>query len=135
MNRHCYLRAYMCGIVVPTVFLLVAMFAFTMARYVYNEPIEIERVIVFPMAVIPNLWGVWNMLYVRLSESYRMPIGLHGALLVALIAPLGFSLAKLVGFELPFHRLLIVGVPAALAAYYLAWKYIVGFLNRLLDIP
>lgn len=135
MNRHRYLRAYMCGIVVPTVFLLVAMFAFTMARYVYKVPIQIERVIVFPMAVIPNLWGLWNMLYVRLSESYRIPIGLHGPLLVGLIVPLGFGLAKLIGFEFPFHRLVIVGIPTALAAYYLAWKYIVSFLNRTLDVP
>ena len=64
MSQHPYLRAYMAGITVPTVFLLVAMTGFIIARLVYNVPIPIERVIVFPMAVIPNLWGVWNMLYV-----------------------------------------------------------------------
>lgn len=135
MKRHRYLRAYMCGIVVPTMFLLVAMFVFTMARYVYSVPIPIERVVVFPMAVIPNLWGLWNMLYIRLSEMYRVPIGLHGALLVVLIVPIGFGLAKLLGLVIPLHPLAMVGVPAALAAYYLVWKYIVSFLNRLLDIP
>jgi hypothetical protein len=31
---------------------------------VYNVPVPIERVIVFPMAVVPNLWGAWNVLRV-----------------------------------------------------------------------
>ena len=135
MNRHPYLRAYMAGSVLPTMFLLVAMVAFTMIRYVYNVPIPIERVIVFPMALIPNLWGLWNMLYVRLREHRHVPIGLHGALLVVLIVPIGFSVAKLLGFALPYHFLGVLGPAAALAAYYLLWKYVVNFLNELLEIP
>ena len=135
MNRHRYLRAYMAGVVLPTMFLLVAMVAFTMIRYVYNVPIPIERVIVFPTALIPNLWGLWNMLYVRLREHRHVPIGLHGALLVVLIVPIGFSVAKLLGFALPYHFLGVLGPAAALAAYYLLWKYVVNFLNELLEIP
>jgi hypothetical protein len=135
MNRHPYLRAYMAGSVLPTMFLLVAMVAFTMIRYVYNVPIPIERVIVFPTALIPNLWGLWNMLYVRLREHRHVPIGLHGALLVVLIVPIGFSVAKLLGFALPYHFLGVLGPAAALAAYYLLWKYVVNFLNELLEIP
>ena len=124
----------MCGIFLPALFLLVAMFAFTMARYVYNVPIQIERIIVFPMAVIPNLWGLWNMLYVRVSENHRIPISIHGPVLVLLIAPAGFGIAKLVGFEFPFHQLALIGVPVAFAVYYLAWKYVVSFLNHVLEI-
>jgi hypothetical protein len=135
MNRHPYLRAYMCGIVVPTVLLLVVMSAFTIARFVYNVPIQIERLIVFPMALIPNLWGLWNMLYVRLNKTHRISIGLHGPLLVFVIVPVGYSLAKLLGVELPFQRIAMMGVPAALTAYYLVWKYIVSFFNRLQEIP
>jgi hypothetical protein len=135
VNRHRYLRAYMAGAVVPTMFLLVAMAAFTMARYVYDVPIAIERVIVFPMALIPNLWGLWNMLYVWLRGRCHVPIGMHGALLVVLIVPIGFSLARLLGFSFPYHRLSMVGPAAALAAYYLIWKYLVNFLNQLLEIP
>jgi hypothetical protein len=59
MNRHRYLRAYMAGVVLPTMFLLVAMVAFTMIRYVYNVPIPIERVIVFPMA-LSRISGVFG---------------------------------------------------------------------------
>jgi hypothetical protein len=95
----------------------------------------IERVIVFPMALIPNLWGVWNMFYVWLRRRSRMPIGLHGALLVILIVPIGLVAANVLGFGLPQHPLVIVGPAAAMAAYYLVWKYIVNFLNGLLDIP
>jgi hypothetical protein len=135
MIQHPYLRAYMAGIVVPTMFLLVAMSAFTMARYVYDVPIPIERVIVFPMALIPNFWGVWNMLYVWLPRRCRVQIGLHGALLVIVIVPIGILLARVLGFEFPRHPpLAVIGPAAALAAYYLVWKYIVDFLNRLLGI-
>ena len=69
--NHPYLRAYMAGIVVPTAFLLVGMTAFTLARFVFEVPVPIERVVVFPMALIPNLFGVWNMLYVGLRSRSR----------------------------------------------------------------
>jgi hypothetical protein len=75
------------------------------------------------------------MLYVRLREHRHVPIGLHGALLVVLIVPIGFSVAKLLGFALPYHFLGVLGPAAALAAYYLLWKYVVNFLNELLEIP
>ena len=135
MNRRRYLRAYMAGSVLPTMFLLVAMVAFTMIRYVYNVPIPIERVIVFPMALIPNLWGLWNMLYVWLRQHRNIPIGLHGALLVGLIVPAGIGVAKLLGFSLPYRFLAVIGPVAALSVYYLLWKYVVKFLNELVEIP
>lgn len=134
MTQHPYLRAYMAGIALPTMFLLVAMTAFTMARYVYNVPIPIERVIVFPMALIPNLWGVWNMLYLWLRRRWRVPMGLFGAFLAALIVLIGLLVAKLLGFSFPSHSLAVIAPAAALAAYYLLWKYVVSFLNRVLGI-
>jgi hypothetical protein len=123
------------GIVLPTMFLLVTMVAFTMIRYVYHVPIPIERVIVFPMALIPNLWGLWNMLYVWLRNHVQVPIGLYGALLVVVIVPIGFSLAKVLGFALPYRSLAPLGPVAAVAPYYVLWKYVVSFLNELLEIP
>lgn len=132
--NHRYIRAYMAGIAAPTVFLLVVMTGFTIARYVYNVPIPIERVVVFPMALIPNLWGLWNMLYVWLGDRRRLPIGLHGALLIVLIAPAGLGLARLLGFQLPFQSLSLLGPATALVVYYLVWKYVVSFLDRLQEI-
>ena len=136
MNQHPYLRAYMAGIVVPTVFLLVAMSVYVLVRLVHRFPLPIERVIVFPMAIVPNLWGVWNMLYVLLHGGRRLPIGLHGALLPILLAPLGFTMARILVFEpmIPVPSFLFVGFPVAVALYYLAWKYLVGFFNELLGI-
>jgi hypothetical protein len=136
MNRHFYLRAYMAGIVAPTVFLLVVATAFAMMRYVFNVPVPIERVIVFPMAVVPNLWGLWNMLFVALRGRLHLSIGLHGALLPILLAPLGILVASLLNFPIPnfaAHAFPIVA-PVGLIVYYLAWKYLVSFFNRVLEL-
>jgi hypothetical protein len=136
MNQHPYLRAYMAGIVAPTVFLLVVATAFTMMRYVFNVPVPIERVIVFPMAVVPNLWGLWNMLFVALRGRLHLSIGLHGALLPILLVPLGVALAGFLEFSIPSFVLHVfpILVPIGLIVYYLAWKYIVSFLNRVLEL-
>jgi hypothetical protein len=134
MNRHTYLRAYMAGITVPTILLLVAATVFCVARYVYDVPVPIERVIVFPMAVVPNLWGLWNMLFIVLHARTHLGIGPHGALLPLVLGPLGFLLARLLDAPHFVLQVLPIGIPIALAVYYLAWKYLVGFLNGVLGI-
>ena len=145
--NHPYVRAYMAGIVVPTAFLLVALTVFTLARFVFESPIAIERVIVFPMALIPNLFGAWNMLYVALRGHRRLPIGLHGALLPFILAPLGVSIGMGLGvidvdgagvhaFEAVDVPLAVAGLvlPVVVVVYYLIWKYVVGFLNDLVGV-
>jgi hypothetical protein len=136
MNQHIYLRAYMAGIVVPTVFLLVVAAVFTMLRYVFDVPVPIERVIVFPMAVVPNAWGLWNILFIALRTRWQLSIGLHGALLPILLAPLGMVVASLLNFPIPRFAVhaFPIAAPVALIVYYLAWKYVVGFLNRALEL-
>ena len=94
MNNHPYLRAYMAGISVPTPLLLVALTLFSIARFVYNVPIPVERVIIFPMAIIPNLFGVWNMLYLASRSHTHLPLGIHGAILPFILAPTGFFLGR-----------------------------------------
>jgi len=69
MNKHPYLRAYLAGIAVPTVFLLVIMTSYTVIRYVWDVPIAIERVIVFPMAAVPNAWGCGTCCTVRSLQA------------------------------------------------------------------
>ncbi|HJY87061.1 MAG TPA: hypothetical protein VKE24_09515 [Candidatus Acidoferrales bacterium] len=133
MSRHPYLRAYLAGIALPTMFLLVGITAFCIARFVYHLLIPLERFIVFPMAVVPNLWGAWNMLYVWLRARRRVPLGLFGAALPFLLAPLGFLLGRALGLEFPPPKI-IVFFPIALIVYYLAWKHLVGFFNELLGI-
>ncbi len=149
MNTHPYLRAYMAGIFTPSLFLLVALTVFILTRLVFQLPVPIERVIVFPMALVPNLFGLWNILYVW--SQRRLPIGFHGALLPVIMAPLGALLAKGLGvfaigpqgvtwfqqITIPYSRIYAFIVPefcVALVIYYLVWKYIVGFLNQMLGI-
>jgi len=147
MNTHPYLRAYMAGIAVPTMLLLAIMTAFTIARHVYDVPLPIERVIVFPMAIVPNLFGLWNILYVAMGSGRRLPIGFYGALLPFVLLPIAFTMATFLGFlsftptalvwfeilHIPYVFLTIV-FPGTVAVYYLIWKYLVGSLNELLGI-
>ena len=145
--NHSYLRAYMAGISVPTPFLLVPLTLFFIARFVYDIPGPVERVIIFPMAIIPNLFGVWNMLYLASRSHTRLPLGIHGAILPFIIAPAGFLLARGLGFlhttgygftyfavvQIHYKSVAIV-FPVALIVYYLLWKYLIGFFNRVAGI-
>jgi hypothetical protein len=147
MNSHPYLRAYMAGISVPTPLLLVALTLFSVARFVYDVPIPVERVIIFPMAIIPNLFGVWNMLYVASRERTHLPLGVHGAILPFILAPAGFLLGNALGFlkttprgftyfgviEVHYAYVAVI-FPVALIVYYLIWKYLIGFFNRVAGI-
>jgi hypothetical protein len=136
MNKHAYLRAYMAGIAVPTPALLAAMTVYTVFRLLYHYPVPLERFIVFPMAVVPNAWGLWNVLFVAWRRHVPLSLGLHGALLPILLAPLGVVVSGLLNFSIPGFRAYVFPIlaPAVLIAYYLVWKYAVGFLNRVLDV-
>jgi hypothetical protein len=136
MNKHPLLRAYLAGICVPTIFLLAVATGFTFLRYVYNLPVPIERVIVFPMAFVPNLWGLWNTLHTAFFAQRQVSLGIFGGLLPLLLAPLGYTVARLLQFPIPPHLLehAPIGLPIAMILYYLAWKYLVGSLNAELGI-
>ena len=138
MQPRRYLRAYMAGIVVPTLFLLVIMVVDAYQKYYFEVSNQfvfplasrpLQRALLFPMAVVPNMWGLWNMLYLRYCNRLPWTLGLHGALLVVLLIPGGVVLAGALdtftiqwGFALPMF-------PIGMAVYYLAWKYGVGRLN------
>ena len=136
MNRHPYLRAYLAGIAFPTVFLLVFMAAYTVFRFVYNVPVPIERVIIFPAAAVPNLWGLWNAVYAAGLARRNVSLGLYGAALPLLLAPVGYGVARLLDF--PFPSIVWTAFPfvfpAVLVMYYFVWKHLVGFLNRELGV-
>jgi hypothetical protein len=136
MNQHKYLRAYMAGIVVPTIVLVIGVTVFCIARYAYDFSAPLERLMIFPMAVVPNLWGLWNVLFVAMRPRWQHSIGLHGALLPFLLAPLGIFLTHLFGFSIPGFatRIFPIAAPFGLIVYYLVWKYVVSFLNTVLGI-
>ena len=136
MHKHPLLRAYLAGIAIPTVVLLVVMTGYTIIRYVFNVPVPIERVIVFPMAAVPNAWGLWNVLYVAFLEKRHFSLGLFGGALPLLLAPGGLVVTRLLNFTVPrevFH-FAPFALPVGLIVYYLVWKYFVGFLNEELEI-
>ncbi|HUV71207.1 MAG TPA: hypothetical protein VMW15_16225 [Terracidiphilus sp.] len=147
MNPHQYLRAYLAGIFVPTLILPLMLAGFITVRLVLALPIPIERFIIFPMAVVPSLFGLWNMLFLWSHPHTHMHIGAHGAILPFLGVPTGAFIASSLGMlkigatgitwfqtcHIPYGILAVIFL-AAVAGYYLVWKYIVGFLNRVLGI-
>jgi hypothetical protein len=147
MNTHPYLRAYLAGVFVPTLILPLMLAGFITVRLVLALPIPIERFIIFPMAVVPTLWGLWNMLWLWSAPRTHIPIGLHGTVLPLLLMPMGATMASCLGvMAVGSHGVVwfnTANVPytliapmflAALAGYYLVWKYIVGFLNSVMGI-
>src|SRR5260370_26960586 len=123
------------GMTLPTSVVLLAMTALTIARYVFNIPLPIERVIVFPLAVVPNLWGAWNILW--LLSGRRIPIGVFGGFLPFLLVPGGILVIHLVGFTLTSFvpkTLPLFLFPVGVVIYYLAWKYLVASLNRIVGV-
>src|SRR5580658_6815875 len=88
MKTHPYLRAYLAGIFVPTLVLPLILTVFFVVRFVLKVPVPIERAIIFPMAVVPTLFGLWNMFYLASPERTHLPIGLYGTLIPLLGAPL-----------------------------------------------
>jgi hypothetical protein len=147
MNTHPYLRAYLSGIFIPTLVLPCLLAVFIVVRIVLKAPVPIEQGLIFPMAVVPLLFGLWNMLWLGSHECTRLPIGVHGAILPLVLMPLGATTAHCLGvltfgsasvtwfhvLQVPY-TLIAPCFLAALAAYYLVWKYIVGFLNRVIGI-
>jgi hypothetical protein len=137
MTTHPYLRAYMAGVTVPSVFLLFGFVVFCVIRLAYNPVFPIERVLVFPLALVPAIWGVWNMVYLRMHTRRYLPLGAHGALVPVFLVPVALTIARAFGIELTLAAswtIVIVAVPLLAIIYYLAWKFLVGFFNELLGI-
>jgi hypothetical protein len=133
MKDHRYLRAYMAGVLLPTWFLLLVLAAFLVAHFTQRVPTGLESAIVFPMALVPNLWGLWNVVYMLLGLRGRISIGVFGSLLPLILVPAGFGLASALGLRFYTVGQAALLLPIAMAVYYLAWKYAVEFFNRIVE--
>jgi len=131
---HPYLRAYMAGITIPTALLLVILAVFITVHQFHHEPLPIDRILVFPMAIAPNLWGVWNMVYIVVRRRRDWPLGLHGLLLAMLVGPLGWALVLTMGFPMSVLGTVMPAFPLGMILYYLLWKYGVAALNEILGV-
>ena len=136
MNNHPYLRAYIAGVAVPTPLMLFGLTGYIVMRYVFNVPVPIERAVAFPLAVVPNAWGLWNVAFLAWREHWHLPLGVHGAILPVILIPGGFVLARLLGIDFIGQNAawMWIAFPLAFAIYYLAWKYLVSFCNHLLGV-
>jgi hypothetical protein len=147
MNNHTYVRAYLAGVFLPTLLFPVLITLLLVAKFAAQQPIPVERIVIFPLAFVPFLWGFWNMLWTATHNRTHLPLGLHGAVLPLLLMPAGASLAKCLGVitlgahsviwfqavKVPY-ALIACGFAFALVMYYLVWKYVIGYVNRVLGI-
>jgi len=133
MRPHLYLRAYMAGIAMPTIVLPLAVAVFLIGRHEMDSNLPVAA-LVFPLAVVPTLWGLWNILHVAVRSRVRIPLGLHGALLPIILMPMVAVLVRAVGLFIGPLATVLAFAPVGMIAYYLVWKYIVGFFNAELGI-
>ena len=134
MRSHPYLRAYMAGVLLPSWFLLLVLAALLISHFTAPGHAGLEGAIVFPMAIVPNLWGLWNVLYTALRLRGRLSIGAFGSLLPLILVPAGVALASAMDLGFYTARQAVVLLPIAMAIYYLAWKYAVAFFNRIVEV-
>jgi hypothetical protein len=134
MKGHPFLRAYMAGVLLPTWVLLLVLGAVVTGHVTQQIPSGLWAALTFPMAVVPNLWGLWNVLYVSMRLKRRVSIGVFGAMLPLILVPAGVVLASVLelGFYTPLHAAALL--PVVCGIYYLAWKFGVGFFNRVLEL-
>src|SRR4030095_14704598 len=114
MNSHPYLRTYMAGVLLPCWLLLVGLAGLVIFTSVFERHYPLEQVLVFPAAVVPNLWGLWNVLYVALVLNRRIPLGLWGALLPLLLVPAGLALQHALSLSLLGAREVLVVLPVSI---------------------
>jgi hypothetical protein len=133
----------MAGTLIPTLVLLVIVAADAWQHFYFEVSSQfviplasapLERALLFPMAIVPNAWGVWNVLHLRFTSRLGLSLGLHGSLLVLLLMPGGVLLARLFDVFTLQWQFVLPMAPIGMAIYYLAWKFGVGFLNRELGI-
>ncbi len=132
MPPHPLVRAYMAGVVVPTVTVFAV--AIVVGRYFSQIPAPIERAMIFPMAINPLLWGVWNALYIALQRVERLTLGWHGAVLPLLLIPAGVVMAHQLDMSFVTTKGGALVLVPTMVAYFVLWKYVVGFLNRLVGL-
>ena len=125
----------MAGIVPPTALALIVYVFMTLGHSLFAMQLPpVESFIIFPLVVIPNLWGIWNG--VRAMMRRRLPLALHGALLPIINFALGFAMVRALDLTVSDQMMRFgpVSLVMTMAFYYLTWKYAVGFLNTLVDV-
>lgn len=131
-----HLHAYLAGAAVPTVLLPVMLVTYCAVRSQINPDIGLERMMQFPLALAPLVWGVWNVVWASQPEQQRLPLGVHGAVVPVVLAPLAVWGYESLGVKLPEGAVGFIGpgIPLMMALYFVLWRTVVGRLNKLLDV-
>jgi hypothetical protein len=135
MRQYLFLRAYMAGILAPTAFSMVVYWGVAVAASLSPSALPPpERTILFPFVVVPNLWGIWNGIWA--VSKKRLPLAAHGAVLPVINFGLYLFFARMTGIAIDTGsmRMAPMGAVISIVLYYLAWKYLVAFLNTLVDV-
>jgi hypothetical protein len=80
------------------------------------------------MAFVPNVWGLWNLLYAVFFAPRHVSLGIIGGFAPSPTGAARLHVAHLLQFPIPPHVLQLapIGLPIGMILYYLAWKYLVG---------
>jgi hypothetical protein len=124
----------MAGITIPTMVLVLVLGVASASHAVYHGPIPVERIALFPATLGPNLWGVWNVLYVAIRRRREWPIGVHGALLTLLVGPIAWAVSTALDARIVTLPAAAGVLPFVVVVYYLVWKHGVAFLNDVLGV-
>src|SRR4051812_33138810 len=97
MAQHIFLRAYMAGIMPPTALSLLVYVLMTLGHSLFSMQLPpVESVIIFPLVVVPNMWGIWNG--IRAVMRRRLPLAVHGALLPIINFGLAYATLRVTNF-------------------------------------
>jgi hypothetical protein len=124
----------MAGVLLPNLFLLIGVLLLVLLHPVYTMPAPFEKFVIFPMAVVPNLWGIWNTLFIAMALKRWIPMGAWGALLPFIILASALGLERALDISVFTIKDTMFVLPVAVPVYYLIWKYAVRFFNRVVGL-
>lgn len=126
------LRAFIAGVVFPSVVLPIGMFI--LSHFGITQILDIPILHLLPLA-----WGVWNIFYFAFLKKYLpkeidLRLFINGAILGLIVALFGvfcLKLPEILGFSNTFYYAPLIGLPIL---YGIVWRFIVKPLNHIVGL-
>ncbi len=122
-----YLRAFLSGILFPTIFLPIVL----TINVLFGRR---EIVDLLCIHYLPLIWGLWNVFYFAYLRSYNLSISTAGAILGFILALVGvfiIGIPQIIGLAGNWTYLPLIAVPLI---YALIWRYLVEPVNHIVGI-
>ena len=122
-----YLRAFLSGILFPTIFLPIVL----TINVLFGRR---EIVDLLCIHYLPLIWGLWNVFYFAYLRSYNLSISAAGAILGFILALVGvfiIGIPQIIGLAGNWTYLPLIAVPLI---YALIWRYLVEPVNHIVGI-